>query len=261
MVALIILYFNALEKRNVLTATLFLVLSVYIKLYSFMAFILLLLYPNRIRAVTFSLLWALVLAVLPLLVIPAQQLGHLYASWLQVLVEDHSAPVGVSIMSWLQSWFNLQVSNTLIALIGAVVLCLPFINTKSYSGDLFRLLSLAAVLMWVTIFNHRAGVDTYVVAICGVAIWYFCQSSNVTNVLLVSSAFIFTSLARTDLFPEYLKIHLIYPFALKPVPCIFIWAKASYELIFHTYRPRPDQTTTNVISQADLPPTDIPHRL
>jgi hypothetical protein len=238
MAALIILYFNALERGRTLLASLFLALSVYIKLFSFIALVLLVLYPHRLRSVAFSVMWFLVLFAFPFLVIPGNQLLSQYVSWFQLLLSDYSASVGLSVFGWLQTWFKLDLPKTLILLFGGIVLCLPLLNRNHYGEDLFRLLSLAAVLIWITIFNHKAEPSTFVVAICGVAIWYFSQRPNALNLVLVSFAFVFTSLSRTDLFPEYLKVHFIYPYAVKAVPCIFIWGRASYELLFHTYKPR-----------------------
>ncbi|MEG2849443.1 MAG: hypothetical protein RR880_04335, partial [Bacteroidales bacterium] len=53
---------------------------------------------------------------------------------------------------------------------------------------------------------------------------------------LMIFAFILTSMSPSDLFPRYLKIHYVYPYALKALPCVLIWLKLTYELCFKDYR-------------------------
>lgn len=236
--ALIIFSFNALERGTIVLATFFLVASVYIKLFSLMAVLLYFFYPHRLRTLVFSILWGLGFLIVPLVVIHLYQLLFLYGSWWHLLLTDYSSSLGLSVMGWLQGWFHLNMSKTLIVLMGAIVLCLPLINKQYWGERAFRLLFLGNLLIWVTIFNHRGEPQTFIVAICGVAIWYFCQTATLINSLLACLAFVFTSLSRTDIFPEYLKVHLIYPYGLEVVPCIMIWGKATYDLLFHAYTSR-----------------------
>jgi hypothetical protein len=85
------------------------------------------------------------------------------------------------------------------------------------------------------IFNHKAESPTFVIALSGIAIWFFSQKKNYLNIILVVFAFILASLSPTDIFPAFLRKNIVIPYVLKAVPCILIWAKIIYELMFNKF--------------------------
>lgn len=229
---LLIFAFYFLEKNKLLPATLFIVLTVYIKLFGLVAFALFLLYPNKWKAALYSLLWSVALFLLPLLFVSGSQLTFLYKSWFNLLQNDHGISTGLSVAGWLSSWFGLEVKN-LVVLIGVILFCLPFYKRQLFSELGFRILYLSSILIWVIIFNHRAESATFIIAIAGVAIWYFTQESNKLNTILLLLAILFSILSPTDLFPKYIRENYVVPYVLKAVPCIAIWIKISYDLMFY----------------------------
>jgi hypothetical protein len=231
MAGLIIFACCFLEKRNVSLAALCLVLTVYIKLFGLVAFVLFLLYPRKGAFIAYSIGWTVLLALLPLVFVSCGQLQFLYFSWLSLLASDHSASLGLSVMGWLESWFGVAVDKNGVVLAGAALLCLPLLRRKAYQYAQFRLLMLASVLIWVVIFNHKAESPTFVIAISGVALWYFPQVRTRENFVLLCLAFVFTCLSPTDLFPASLRRNLVNAYTLKAVPCIFIWFKLLYDLM------------------------------
>jgi uncharacterized membrane protein YkvA (DUF1232 family) len=88
-------------------------------------------------------------------------------------------------------------------------------------------------LIWVVIFNHKAESPTFIVAISGVALWFFSQERKTENLVLIVIAFIFTILAPTDLFPRWVRIGILKPYVVKVVPCILIWIKITYDLLVY----------------------------
>ncbi|MCS7228848.1 MAG: glycosyltransferase family 87 protein [Candidatus Kryptonium sp.] len=235
MAGLFILSFVLFEKNKPLLATLLLTISAYIKIFGIIGFILILLYPNRLKAILYSAFWMVLFAIAPLIVISFDQLKFLYTSWLNLLKWDYSASIGLSVAGWLKTWFNFEPPKFLITLFGAIFLLLPLLKWKNFENFGFRFLYLASILIWVVIFNHKAESPTYVIAISGVGIWYFSQKKKMENFILLILAFIFTSLSPTDLFPKFLRDSLVIPYVLKAVPCIFIWMKLTYELIFDKF--------------------------
>lgn len=235
MAGLFILSFVLFEKNKPLLATLLLTISAYIKIFGIIGFILILLYPNRLKAILYSAFWMVLFAIAPLIVISFDQLKFLYTSWLNLLKWDYSASIGLSVAGWLKTWFNFEPPKFLITLFGAIFLLLPLLKWKNFENFGFRFLYLASILIWVVIFNHKAESPTYVIAISGVGIWYFSQKKKMENFVLLILAFIFTSLSPTDLFPKFLRDSLVIPYVLKAVPCIFIWMKLTYELIFDKF--------------------------
>ncbi len=227
---LIILAFAWLEKDKIWLGTLCIVLTVYIKIFGIVAFALFLVYPKKGKFILASVVWMLVLGLLPSLFVGMEQLQLQYESWWRMLSEDHAASHGYSVMGWLKTWFGLDVSKNVIVLLGVVLFCLPLVKFKNYTSYKFRWLLLASILLWVVIFNHKAESPTFIIAMSGVGIWYFFNEKNKLNLVLVILAFIFTSLSPTDLFPRFLRESLVKPYVLKAVPCILIWGKIIWEM-------------------------------
>ena len=223
MAALVILTFNALENKREGAAALFLSFSVFIKIFSGAALLLALFYPRKLRFILYFVIWSLVFALLPLAVVTPQQLIGLYKSWLALLASDHNVSYGISMLGWLHTWFGWMVSKYAVVLAGGAVLLLAFLRKSRYNDPAFRLLMLAALLIWMVIFNHKAESPTYVIAITGIAIWYFMQIPTTSNRILLILAFIFISLSPTDLFPAVVRKNFVVPYVLKAVPAILIW--------------------------------------
>jgi len=235
---LLLLAFSLLERRQIALATLMIVLATFTKLFGLVAFSLFLLYPEKKRFVLFSVLWGIVVALLPLVVVSPAELVSLYGSWWKLLSMDYAGSAGLSVMSWLQSWFHLNPPKIVIELLGIALFCWPLIplsrvspvnNVEPFRDVHWRMLFLCNVLIWVVIFNHKAESSSYVIAMCGVALWYFARP-NWPNLVLVSLAFIFTCLSPTDVFPSSLSATFFVPYSIKAVPCIVIWGKIIYEL-------------------------------
>ena len=228
---LIVFAFLFLEKKNILLASLCIVLSIYIKIFGVVALSLFMFYPGKIKAAIYTVGWMLFFAVLPLLVIPFSQLNFLYKSWLGLLRDDHDASLGFSVMGWLKSWFDITVSKNIIVLAGAVLFCLPLFKYRLYNNLIFKLFFLSSILIWIVIFNHKAESATFIIAITGVAIWYFSQTKNVLNSILLILVFLFTVLSPTDIFPSSIKNNYVTPYVLKAVPCILVWFKLMYDML------------------------------
>lgn len=233
MAGLIILAFVYLEKKNIALATLCIVATIFIKLFGIVAFALFLFYPNKLKSALYTLGWILLLAVLPLILISPEQLTFLYKRWGNLLQNDHSISIGFSVSGWLFTWFGLNL-KTVSLVVGTFLFCVPFIHYKYFNEVRFKLLYLASILLWIVIFNHKAESPTFVIAVTGVAIWFFTQEFNKLNFSFLILALLFTVLAATDLFPKFIRDDYFIPYVVKAVPCIFIWGKITWELIFYS---------------------------
>ena len=233
MAGLIILAFVYLEKKNIALATLCIVATIFIKLFGIVAFALFLFYPNKLKSALYTLGWILLLAVLPLILISPEQLTFLYKRWGNLLQNDHSISIGFSVSGWLFTWFGLNL-KTVSLVVGTLLFCVPFIHYKYFNEVRFKLLYLASILLWIVIFNHKAESPTFVIAVTGVAIWFFTQEFNKLNFSFLILALLFTVLAATDLFPKFIRDDYFIPYVVKAIPCIFIWGKITWELIFYS---------------------------
>jgi len=229
---LLLLAFSFLERRRMALASLMIAIAAFTKLFGLVAFSLFLLYPEKKKFILYSALWGIVLGLLPLAVVPFAELVRLYESWWRLLSRDYAGSAGLSIMAWLKAWFHLDPPRTTVMLIGIALFCWPLLYVRRYRDFNFRLLVLCNVLIWVVIFNHKAESSTYVIAMCGVALWFLSQRMSGLNLALASLAFIFTSLSPTDLFPRSLKATLLVPYAVKAMPCVLVWLKITYDLTF-----------------------------
>jgi hypothetical protein len=228
---LIIWTFICLERKQIVWAALLVALSIFIKIFGIIGFIMFLFYPNKWKAAAWSILWMILIGILPLAFISAQQLVYLYKSWWNLLSWDVNASVGLSVQGWLISWFGIDAPKNLVLGIGAILLLLPLLKFKQWKFPIFRILYLSAILIWMVIFNHKAESPTFVIAFSGVLIWAFSQKLNLFHKTLFIVCFVLCSLSQTDLFPFYLKQHFVIPYVLKAVPVIAIFALIIHQLL------------------------------
>ncbi|HTA81422.1 MAG TPA: glycosyltransferase family 87 protein, partial [Bacteroidia bacterium] len=172
MCGLIILGFTNMEKKNVLLATLCIVLSIYIKLFGVVALMIFLFYPEKLKFIGYTILWSIILFFLPLLVVSVTELSKIYHDWAAILKLDATEVWQLSIMGVAKAWFGLSSPQIYIQLVGAIFLAIPLISFKSYQNIQFRLLYLASILIWVVTFNHKAESPSYIIAATGIGIWF-----------------------------------------------------------------------------------------
>ncbi len=228
---LLILAFGLLERDRYWLAALCVVGVVYIKIFGIVALALYLLYPDKIRLTYTTAVWVVFFTFVPLLVVDWEQLVFLYESWANLLANDHSASEGLSVAGWLHTWFGWTVDKTLVTAAGVILFCLPLLRIRVYQDYTFRLLLLASVLVWVVIFNHKAESPTFVIAVSGVALWYFGQAPKTENGVLLLLTFVFTVLAATDVFPRFIRDEYFQPYVIKVVSCILVWGKITFDLL------------------------------
>jgi hypothetical protein len=228
--ALMIITYECLEKKKIVLATFLVALSVFIKPFGIVSFLLFLFYPGKIKAFSYSLLWFVLLFLLPLVVISPDGLLGEYKSWLLLLKNDHDNSFGISLFGLLHSWFGATDKNLILAA-GTVVLVLPMLRYKAFIHRTFRSLFLASTLIWVIIFNHKGETPGFIIAVCGVAIWFFSQKFNKLNLALLLMVLFFTVLEPTDLFPKFLRDKFFTPYFICVVPCVLVWVKINWELL------------------------------
>ena len=143
---------------------------------------------------------------------------------------DASAATGISVAGWLHTWFGID-AKSIVSVVGLALFLVPFIRYKLYQDELYKILTLAGMLVWVIIFNHKAESSTYIIAVAGVGIWYFASPRLGWHTALMLLVLVFTCLSGTDFFPPYVKKHFVYPYTIKAVPCIIVWCVIFAELL------------------------------
>ena len=206
--------------------------GVFLKIFGGFAAIPAMLYASRRAFVIGSLFWGVALALVPLVVLTPVELENTYRFWVDLLLTDHEASTGLSVAGWLKTWFGWEPSKTGISVVGLGLLLLSVWRHVPYNTLHVRALAWASVLLWVIIFNHKAESPTFVVAMCGVGLWYFWDTTTpplYKNILLWVT-FALVSLSPTDLFPPYVRKMIIRPYVLKAVPCIAVWLLVTWQL-------------------------------
>ncbi len=179
-------------------------------------------YPARWRFILALAGWGLLFTLLPALLIGPEQLWRVYVWWWELLRDDHAASVGLSVQGWLQTWFGWEPSKMGVTLVGVALLSASILSARHQANG--ALLALASLLLWVVVFNHKAESPTFVIAMCGVAIWYCASARRGWETALLIITFVLVSLSPTDIFPRAWREQIVQPFVLKAVPCIAIWA-------------------------------------
>lgn len=237
----ILLAFVALERDKPGLASLLITSTVFIKLFGLVAFSLFLLYPRKLTFIAYTVLWFVLLGLLPLVVISPQDLVQQYVNWWELLQNDHAASTGLSFMGWMRGMFGLHLPKVATVLVAALLFCLPLVRFRHFGDYSFRLLMLASVLLWIVIFNHKGESPTYVIAMAGVAIWYFYQVRTPIKLWLLWGALIFTSFSSTDaITPLWIQAKYVDPLSLKSVFTSLIWFYLLYELITGSFNRDPD---------------------
>ena len=176
--------------------------------------------------------WTVFFLLAPLLMLSPEQLWQVYVWWWELLRDDHSASIGLSVPGWLETWFGWQAPKLGVTLAGMALLIASVIAVNRLPSTVNRSLLWASVLIWVVIFNHKAESPTFVIALCGVALWYLTDETPVRwKKILFWTAFAFASLSPTDMFPRFLREQWVQPYVLKAVPCIFIWFIITWKLL------------------------------
>ncbi len=232
MAGLMIGAFSAFERRQPLVAALLISLGFYVKLFAIVTAVLFVFYPKQRLFLAAMVGWMALLGGLPLLVTSPARLMDQYAAWLQLLANDPAHDMNYSWMTLTQSWFQFTAPDSYYLVPGAALLLLPLARRSLWSEFGFRLTYLAALLIWVVIFNHKAESPTYVIAVCGVALWAVAEPRDAIRRSLLWFTFVFTILSASDVFPSSVKVHIWQPWRLKALPCLVVWCWMTWELLW-----------------------------
>lgn len=231
MCGLMIAAYGSMHRGKPIWATLWLVLAAYIKVYSVIGFCLMLFYPGKVRFMAYAAMWTVLLWALPLLVTPLHTLLWQYQNWKDLISADAAAAVGMSVAGWLHTWFGLDDVKGAVSIVGIVLFLVQFVRVDMYKNEAYRLLIVASMLVWVVIFNHKAESPTFIIAVAGVAIWYYVQPKVTWRLAILVLVFVFTSLGTTDIFPREVRDAFIRPYTMKAVPCIIAWCAILADLL------------------------------
>jgi hypothetical protein len=225
--ALMIAAWSAEEREKPDLSALLIVLATFIKLFGIFGLLPCLVGRARKQLVGYTAAWAAVFALAPLLVVSWNELGLLYSNWYSTLLAFNQARMGISVMGFLHAWLHVDLPANYVVAAGALILI-----AVALLGRQSRIIVLASVLIFVTIFNYAAESPSYVIATAGVALWYFSQPRTALNTVLFTATFMLSILASSDLIPHSIRHDFVEQYVVKALPCIAIWLRIEMEPLF-----------------------------
>ena len=241
MTAIIILSFVYITEEKDIWAAFCIALGTFIKLYGVVGLAFFFFSKNKPKFILSLVLWSLLFFGLPMLISSPEFILNSYKEWAFRLVEKNNENAGldsmqdISVMGMVRRIFQApELSNLLFLVPGLALFGLPYLRLKLYSNENFRLLLLASVLIFTVIFSSGSESPTYIIAFVGVAIWFVLQEKPISKSawFLFIFTMILTSFSPSDLVPRFLRETYIRPYALKALPCVLIWGRIIYEMLF-----------------------------
>lgn len=232
--AWILLSFTLVKKENDFWAAMFVVAGFYVKIYGVVGLLFFLFSKHKIRFISSTIFWAIVLFALPMLISSPHYIVQCYQDWLSSLMEKNMSNVridtmnmqDISVMGMIRRIFGMwDLSNLTVILPAGILLLLPLLRFKLYNNSLFQLYYVCLVLITTVIYSSGAESPTYVIAMVGISLWFVLNmhTKNKGNIVVLIFAIVFTSLSSTDLVPYFVKQHFIRPYALKALPSFIVW--------------------------------------
>lgn len=190
--ALIILAALAYQRGQLMRAAFALVTGVAIKIFPLAGFTLAL-FTRRWREAALAAACAgIAIAALPLLVAPPAELLQQYQWWGAIQHGDaQDIMFGLSLMRQFRGWWAVAWPSWIVQIIGTIVFLLPLVVRRDrWSDPAFRIEFLCSLLIFVTIFNHMAERQSFVIAATGCAIWFVGSRMTIERAVLVALAII-----------------------------------------------------------------------
>jgi hypothetical protein len=232
---LLLLSFDAWKSEKIVLGSLYIALATFIKPFAIVFYLIWFFYPKKLKAIFFSILIFTLIALSPILVVGWSGLIKNYQEWFILLQEDHNISFGVSAMGLVHTVWGISWHKEWMVLISSLFLLTPLIRIKQYKNQLFTIFYICFLLIWMVIFNHRAESPTYIIAVTGVAVWYFISPFKKINLIGLILVLLFTQFSTSDIYPGWLRSDFFEPYEIKAIPCILVWLWIGIKLHFYNF--------------------------
>ncbi|MFM7912754.1 MAG: DUF2029 domain-containing protein, partial [Bacteroidota bacterium] len=94
----------------------------------------------------------------------------------------------------------------------------------------YRALGLAALMVWMVIFNHKAESPTFVIAVTPALWWLLRNREEMVLRIMLTALVLLTVLSPTEVFPTVLRKKWVEPYHLKALPAVLVWILMQWSL-------------------------------
>lgn len=242
-VGFMILSFMLVKKGKEEWATALIVLGAFIKLYPVIGLVFFLFSKNKLKFIISTAIWMVVFFVLPMAISSPSYIIQCYYDWFKQLTIKNSMNVTLGgTIDWCVMGVVRRLSgdptvpNLPFLVAGATIFAIPLLRFKQFVSLKFCLQVLSSALIFVVIFSTGSEHPTFVIATAGAVIYIMMQEKPFTrfNIIMLVLLLVVTGLGPSDAFPRFMRDWVEY-YAVKAWPCIIIWTKIAYELIFKDF--------------------------
>lgn len=229
--ALIVIAFAEFERRREPGAALAVALGTAVKVFPLAAAAFALFRPARLaRFAAWGTGIGAALIVAPLAFMSPQELVAQYRAWREL--QPAIASIEYSVMDQLRLWFGVRWPYWPVQLFGVVVLLASIVRpiARDESQLRYRLLSLASLLMFGVLFNHKAESPTFVIAAAGIGIWFAVSARDRRAWTLLAIVVVGTILPSSEAMPHAIQERFFEPYRLKTLPLLALWLALQWEL-------------------------------
>lgn len=242
-IALLLLSYVFIKRKQDHWATLFIVIGTFTKLYGIVGLAFFFFSENKIKFILSGLFWVAVAFCLPMIYSSFDFVISQYQEWFFTLSQKNNANTGtegislqnLSLLGFLQRTgiFN---NNLIVIIFGLILFLIPYLRFSKFKNQNFQLLIVAATSLFLVLFSTGTENSTYIIGYVGVGIWFVVSSlpEKLKNILLVF--LILGSLSPTDLFPKFIKWNYIIKYSLRAVPVAILYFTIIYELCFAEFK-------------------------
>lgn len=237
-VALMMLSYTHIHKKQFFWAAFFLVLGVFIKLYGIIGLAFFFFVEDKPKFVRYLVFWTIILFILPMAFVGIDYTIQCYVDWYKVLIHKNSLNVmlensrtDVCVMGMFRRLFNNStLSNLYFIIPGLLIFALSYIRISQFGNVVFQLRLLASALLFVILASTGSESPTIIIAFVGVAIWFVLSEKTKLDIVLLLFALIISSFSPTDLFPRYIRDNFINQYALIVLPLLLVWLKLNWDM-------------------------------
>lgn len=233
--ALSILIFSGLHNGKIKVAALCTALCFCIKIYPAAPALLFLFYPQKLKFLTWSLVFFILLFALPFLFSDSAYVISCFKNWFTTLIEDTNPAAVCNAPSFIginYAWFPHPIRHVWIQIAGLTLLFAPLTKLFFQKANLpFLLRYFAFILISIILFNHAAESPGYIFVASGCGIWYALSNKSHWDNALLIFLFVGCILLPTDLYPSTLRKEYFEPLKIRTFPAIIIWGLLLRDLL------------------------------